>query len=89
MPRMPANPTTPPVELDEPPDPVVTELLIGRCWSELADARDALARAEARYDAEVLSARTAGYSWGEIGSVLGVSKQLLHRRFGTRQRGRP
>ncbi len=78
-----------PDELDEPPDPVMTELLIGRCWRELGEARDALARAGARYDAAVLAARTAGFSWREIGSVLGVSKQQLHRQFGTRQRGRP
>lgn len=88
---------TEPVESDEPdepdgpsePDPVMTELLGGCCWRELAQARDALTEARGRYDAAVLSARTAGFSWGEIGSVLGVSKQQLHRRFGTRQRGRP
>jgi len=42
---------------------------------------DDLARARARYDDAVHQARTAGLSWGEIGRVLGVSKQLLHRRF--------
>jgi DNA-directed RNA polymerase specialized sigma24 family protein len=79
-----------PEEPDKPaePDPVVTELLDGCCWRELAHARDALAHARERYYAAVRSARTAGFSWGEIGRVLGVSKQQLHRRFGTRQRVR-
>jgi DNA-directed RNA polymerase specialized sigma24 family protein len=76
---------------DEPtrPDPVMLELENGRCWRELAEARDALAQARDRYDAAVRTARIAGFSWGEIGNVLGVAKQQLHRRFGTRQRGRP
>ena len=42
---------------------------------------DDLARARARYDDAVHQARTAELSWGEIVRVLGVSKQLLHRRF--------
>ena len=33
------------------------------------------------YSDAVRKARAAGLSWGEIGRVLGVSKQLLHRRF--------
>ncbi|MCV7420136.1 hypothetical protein H7K45_06260 [Mycobacterium yunnanensis] len=76
---------------DEPedPDPVMVEFLVGRCRAELGVARDVLADAKMRYDAAVLGARAAGYSWGEIGNVLGVSKQQLHRRFRTRQRGRP
>ncbi|MGH3643824.1 MAG: hypothetical protein ACRDUX_32935 [Mycobacterium sp.] len=71
------------------PDPVMSEILDGTCWRELAEARDGLARARERYDASVLRARTAGFSWGEIGGVLGVSRQQLHRRFSTRQQGRP
>jgi DNA-directed RNA polymerase specialized sigma24 family protein len=70
------------------PDPIMTDLFDGRCRRELGEARDALTQARDRYDAAVLAARTAGLSWGEIGHVLGVSKQQLHRRFGARQRGR-
>ncbi len=64
-------------------DPVVMDFLSGASWRELAEARDDLARARIRYDETVLAARTAGFSWGEIARVLGVSKQLLHRRFRT------
>jgi len=48
---------------------------------ELADARDDLQRARARYEQAVLAGRAAGLSWSEIGKVLGVPKQLLHGRF--------
>jgi hypothetical protein len=27
------------------------------------------------------AARAVGYSWGEIGQLAGVPRQLLHRRF--------
>ncbi|KUI31058.1 hypothetical protein AU195_11505 [Mycobacterium sp. IS-1496] len=47
----------------------------------LATARDDLARARVRYDEAVLTGREVGLSWGEIARILGVSKQLLHRRF--------
>ena len=78
-------------ETDVPtgPDPVLIDMWNGRCRRELREARDALREASDRYDAAVLAARTAGLSWGEIGTVLGVAKQQLHRRFRTRQRGRP
>jgi DNA-directed RNA polymerase specialized sigma24 family protein len=69
-------------------DPVMAELLDGRSLRRLSEARQALMYAREGYDDAVLAARTAGYSWGEIGTVLGVSKQQLHRRFGARQRGR-
>jgi hypothetical protein len=38
-------------------------------------------------DPEIAAARRQerGLSWGEIGRVLGVSKQVLHRRFGGAQ----
>jgi hypothetical protein len=45
--------------------------------------RSAAAATRDRFDASVLKARRAGFSWSE----LGVSKQQLHRRFGTRQQG--
>ena len=69
-------------------DPVLAELQDGRSLRRLSEARDALMDSRERYDDAVLEARAAGYSWGEIGNVLGVSKQQLHRRLGTRQRGR-
>jgi DNA-directed RNA polymerase specialized sigma24 family protein len=49
---------------------------------ELADARDDLDRARLRYAEAIRAGRIAGYSWAEIGCLLGVSKQSLHRRFG-------
>lgn len=63
------------------PDPVLKEILDGACWRELGEARDDLARARERYADAVAAARTAGLSWAEIGRVLGVSRQQLHRRF--------
>jgi len=69
---------------EDAPDPVVADLLAGTSWRELAAARDDFARARTRYDEAVRAARTAGLSWGEIGRVLGMSKQLLHRQFRTR-----
>jgi DNA-directed RNA polymerase specialized sigma24 family protein len=50
-------------------------------WRELAAAREDMARARSRYADAVRAARMRGLSWGEIGRVLGVSKQQLHRRF--------
>ena len=45
----------------------------------IAEAKAALARAES---AAIRHARMNGLSWAEIGVVLGVSKQALHKRFG-------
>ena len=69
-----------PIESDQP-DPVADDMLSGASWHELAHARDDIARARARYAAAVRAARACGLSWSEIGRVLGVSKQQLHRRF--------
>jgi DNA-directed RNA polymerase specialized sigma24 family protein len=66
------------------PDPVVMEVLDGSKWRALAKARDDLACARARYKEAVRAARAAGLSWGEIGNVLGVPRQQLHRQFRTR-----
>jgi DNA-directed RNA polymerase specialized sigma24 family protein len=63
-------------------DPVFVEVASGASQRELADARDDLHRARLRYADAVRAARVAGYSWGELGRMLGVSKQSLHRRFG-------
>ena len=45
----------------------------------IARAKTDLAREEA---AAVRHARLHGMSWAEIGRVLGVSRQSLHKRFG-------
>lgn len=45
----------------------------------IARAKADLARAES---AAVRHARHHGMTWAEIGRVLGVSKQALHKRFG-------
>lgn len=47
--------------------------------AEIARAKAEIAREEA---AAVRHARLQGMSWAEIGMVLGVSKQALHKRFG-------
>ena len=45
----------------------------------IARAKAEIAREEA---AAVRYARVHGLSWAEIGTVLGVSRQALHKRFG-------
>jgi DNA-directed RNA polymerase specialized sigma24 family protein len=60
---------------------VHNEVMNGSCWRELRRARDDLERARARYADAIEAARAVGFSWGEIGRVLGVPRQLLHRRF--------
>jgi DNA-directed RNA polymerase specialized sigma24 family protein len=67
--------------LSEEPDPVVMDIYSGACRRELAAALDDLDRARARYAEAVRAAREAGWSWGEIGRLLGVTKQSLHRQF--------
>ena len=62
-------------------DVVHNELIGGSCWRELRAAREDLDRAHVRYANAVRAARAVGFSWGEIGRVLGVPRQLLHRRF--------
>jgi hypothetical protein len=61
---------------------VVAEFFDNACWRELGAVREDLIRVRARRDAAVRAARRAGYSWAEIGRVLGVSRQSLHRRYG-------
>jgi DNA-directed RNA polymerase specialized sigma24 family protein len=69
--------------LDEP-DPVVAEIYSGAASRALSTVRDELADVRARYKNAVLEARTAGLSWTEIGRLLGVSRQQVHRQFGAR-----
>jgi hypothetical protein len=73
-----------PTEPHDKRDVVVDELWDGVRTRELVDAREDLARARARYDDAVLAGRAAGLSWGQIGVLLGVSRQQLHRRFRAR-----
>jgi DNA-directed RNA polymerase specialized sigma24 family protein len=57
------------------------EVSSGSCRQELRRARQDLDRAQVRYADAVRTAGALGYSWGEIGQLLGVPRQLLHRRF--------
>ncbi|AWH95451.1 sigma factor-like helix-turn-helix DNA-binding protein [Dietzia psychralcaliphila] len=57
---------------DDEPSPVAQ-------LAAIAEAKTALAREES---AAVRHARLHGMSWAEIGLLLGVSKQALHKRFG-------
>jgi DNA-directed RNA polymerase specialized sigma24 family protein len=57
------------------------DIYSGDCRRELIAARDDLDRARARYAEAVRAARVAGWSWGEVGRLLGVTKQSLHRQF--------
>ncbi len=63
------------------PDPMLDDIWTGRSIRELRAARDDLARAKVRYDNAVHAARRVSLSWGQIGAVLGVSRQQLHRRY--------
>ena len=62
-------------------DPVVAEFYSGEAGRALSAARDDLAAALQRYEDAVFAARTAGFSWTEIGRLLGVSRQQVHRKF--------
>jgi DNA-directed RNA polymerase specialized sigma24 family protein len=69
----------------DPTCPVLADILGGGASvRELNAARDDLARANTRYVDAVYNARASGLSWGEIGRILGVSRQQLHRRFSRR-----
>ena len=52
-----------------------------RQLARIAEARAELGRAE---EIAVRRARGAGLSWAEIGTLLGVSKQAMHQRYGRR-----
>ena len=67
--------------LSDEPDPVVTDFCSCASLRELAATRDELSRVRVRYADAARAARTAGLSWGEIGRVLGFTKQALYRRF--------
>lgn len=68
---------------DEPasPDPIAADVFGGISRRALAQARDDLASATTQYEQAVRQARANGWTWAEIGRILGVSRQVLHRRF--------
>ena len=68
-------------EREPEPDPVLEDFYSGASLRKLAEARDGLAAAKERYEQAVLGARAAGWTWGEVARVLGVTKQTLHGRF--------
>ena len=49
--------------------------------ARIAEEKRDLGRAE---EIAVRRARAAGLSWAEIGTLLGVSKQAMHQRYGRR-----
>jgi DNA-directed RNA polymerase specialized sigma24 family protein len=62
------------VDTDEPNEESPLEELV-----RIARARQELAAAEA---VAVRRARNHGFSWAEIGTMLGVSKQAMHKKYG-------
>jgi DNA-directed RNA polymerase specialized sigma24 family protein len=62
------------VDTSEPGDESPLEELM-----RIARAKHELASAEA---AAVRRARIHGVSWAEIGAMLGVSKQAMHKKYG-------
>jgi DNA-directed RNA polymerase specialized sigma24 family protein len=69
------------------PDPVIAEIYSGAVSRELSAVRDELAAVRGRYEDAVVAARIAGLSWTEIGRLLGVSRQQVHRQFRNRPTG--
>ena len=66
---------------DEAMSAIHREISTNECRRELGEARRDLDRARVRYADAIRAARGVGYSWGEIGQLVGVPRQLLHRRF--------
>jgi DNA-directed RNA polymerase specialized sigma24 family protein len=64
------------------PDPVLAEFYSGEISRELSAIRDESEALRMRHRQAVLAAREAGLSWTEIGRLLGVSRQQVHRKFG-------
>jgi hypothetical protein len=63
------------VDSDQPEETPVETL------ARIAAAKGELAREEA---VAVRRARVAGLSWAVIGTLLGVSKQAIHQKYGRR-----
>lgn len=65
-----------PAEIDSPEADATDLRRIGEAADAIERARDTLAQA-------VASARSHGRSWGQIGMVVGVSRQAARERFDT------
>ena len=59
------------VDSDDPAGPL----------DELASVREAKAELSRREEVAVRRARHAGLSWAEIGTLLGVTRQTIHRKY--------
>ena len=53
----------------------------GGVYDDLAAVREARRGLSRREEAAVRRARHAGLSWAEIGTMLGVTKQTIHRKY--------
>ena len=53
----------------------------GGIAGELAAVRDARQQVAGREEVAVRRARQVGLSWAEIGTLLGVTKQTMHRKY--------
>jgi DNA invertase Pin-like site-specific DNA recombinase len=53
----------------------------GAVIGELAAVAEAKLELSRREDVAVRRARQAGLSWAEIGTLLGVTRQTIHRKY--------
>ncbi|NYE36966.1 DNA-directed RNA polymerase specialized sigma24 family protein [Nocardioides cavernae] len=53
----------------------------GGVLHELAAVREAKRELTRREEVAVRRARHSGFSWAEIGTLLGVTRQTMHRKY--------
>ena len=53
----------------------------GGVFNELAALREAKRELARREEVAVRRARHSGLSWAEIGTLLGVTRQTMHRKY--------
>jgi IS30 family transposase len=53
----------------------------GSVFAELAALREAKRELARREEVAVRRARNRGLSWAEIGTLLGVTRQTMHRKY--------